>query len=134
MKALQDEIRGAFPSYDDIHLDSLARLKYLHAVIEEGLRIHPPLPTSLPRKIPSPGISICDNWVPEGTVVGVNPISTVHSNDYFHNAKDFHPERWLSDSKYAKDSLDASAPFSLGARNCVGKVSSLHPSGCEILC
>jgi len=49
-----------------------------------------------------------------------------HDERYFHDAQNFHPERWLPDSHeywedvYRKDFKEASKPFSLGPRACLG--------------
>ena len=40
---LKAEVRGSFSTFEDITLDSLARLEYMHAVIQEGLRMYPPV-------------------------------------------------------------------------------------------
>jgi cytochrome P450 len=42
-----------------------------------------------------------------------------HSSDNFHDPYQFLPERWL-DNPYG-DNLQASRPFSLGPRLCVGR-------------
>lgn len=39
MERLKEEIRGAFADFDDVTLEDLARLKYLQAVLQEGLRM-----------------------------------------------------------------------------------------------
>jgi cytochrome P450 len=49
LELLQREIRSAFTSLDEMDLESLARQKYLMAVLQEGLRMYPPVPTLLPR-------------------------------------------------------------------------------------
>lgn len=43
--------------------------------------------------------------------------------EYFHKPTAFHPERWLKPppEEFASDTLEASAPFSLGPRACLGK-------------
>ena len=49
-----------------------------------------------------------------------------HSERYFHSAREFHPERWLpsghifSESAYKNDNKEASKPFILGTRACLG--------------
>lgn len=50
-----------------------------------------------------------------------------HSPAYFTEPFSFRPERWLSsthplyDQKFVNDNLDASKPFLLGPRTCLGK-------------
>ncbi|KAF7911101.1 uncharacterized protein EAF01_002609 [Botrytis porri] len=63
LRRLQEEIRNAFTSSEDITSDSTAALLYLAAVIEEGLRIYPPVPMGLPRECP--GAMIDGHYVPK---------------------------------------------------------------------
>lgn len=65
-KTLVEEIRGSFKTSEEITITNLIPLKYLTAVIEEGLRIYPPVPSNMPRSIPEEGAIICGNWVPGG--------------------------------------------------------------------
>lgn len=45
----------------------------------------------------------------------------------YHNPKNFElldafiPERWLGDSRFKDDRVEAFQPFSVGPRNCIGK-------------
>lgn len=64
MKILQEEIRDAFKDPADIDADSTAKLPYLFAVLEEGLRICPPVPFGLSRN--SPGATVDGIYVPQG--------------------------------------------------------------------
>lgn len=64
LKRLTDEIRSAYSSLDDIDPISAQQLPYLNAVIEEGLRIFPPLPIGGPRE--SPGAMVDGHHVPQG--------------------------------------------------------------------
>lgn len=63
LKKLTMEIREAHASSEDITLDSIQRLKYLHAVLQEGLRMYPPVPSTLPRRTPTGGAMIDGEWV-----------------------------------------------------------------------
>jgi len=65
LRKVQDEIR-ALPSESDLNLDSLPRLKYLAACLEEAFRMYPPVPIGLPRVIPQGGSMICGQWIPAG--------------------------------------------------------------------
>ena len=123
---LVKEIRSAFTSLDDLHLESLARQKYLLAVLQEGLRMYPPVPSALPRKVPAGGATVCGEWLPEGTTIGVHHLSTYRNEEFFRKPCEFHPERWLGDPEFKDDKLDAMEPFSVGPRNCVGKNLAWH--------
>ncbi|RJE25501.1 Cytochrome p450 [Aspergillus sclerotialis] len=121
---LVHEIRGAFERQSDIKLSSIATLPYLNAVLEESMRIYPPIPTMLPRIVPAGGAIINGQFVPEGTSVAISLWSTLHSSTHFTDADSFLPERWLANdptSKFALDNKDAFQPFSYGPRNCLGQ-------------
>lgn len=63
---LVNEIRRAFGRQSDIKLSSIATLPYLNAVLDESMRIYPPIPTMLPRIVPAGGAMINGQFVPEG--------------------------------------------------------------------
>jgi cytochrome P450 len=125
MKKLTDEIRGAFSSDDDIHMEKLAQLKYMHACVEEGLRMYPPVPVGLPRWTPAAGAEICGQYVPPKTCVYVTQWSTYQNEKNFKDAYQFIPERW-TDVEFASDDKSALQPFSVGPRNCLGKNMAYH--------
>ncbi|QSZ37630.1 hypothetical protein DSL72_008729 [Monilinia vaccinii-corymbosi] len=124
LRHLQEEVRSAFSSGNEINSDSTAPLSYLAAVIEEGLRLYPPVAMGLPRE--SPGATVDGFYVPAGAVVNVSGFVATHNEAYFTDAYEFHPERWLPPShplyhpRYQNDNKDASKPFSLGSRGCLG--------------
>jgi cytochrome P450 len=64
MEKLTNEIREAFPSDEEITLNNLTRVTYMHACIEEGFRLYPPVPGGLPRWTPPEGAVICDEVIP----------------------------------------------------------------------
>ncbi|KAK5120491.1 hypothetical protein LTR85_006146 [Meristemomyces frigidus] len=126
MEKLNTEIRSAFSSFDNLTLETLAHQKYLMAVLQEGLRMYPPVPVSLPRCVPKGGMAVNGQWVPEGTVVGVHHMSVYRSKTHFKLPNEFHPERWLGDPEFKDDHLDALEVFSHGPRNCLGKNLAWH--------
>jgi cytochrome P450 len=64
LQKLQAEIRDAFSTDEDITMISVGQLSYLDAVIEESLRIYPPVPVALTRLTPPEGAAICGYWIP----------------------------------------------------------------------
>lgn len=118
------EIRAAFEQQDDISMLSTQRMRYLNAVLEEGMRLYPPVPACVPRWVPAKGEEIEGRWVPGGTAVGCPQLATGHAEHNFKRAKEFIPERWLElppGSEFANDDKAAMQPFSMGPRNCIGK-------------
>jgi len=120
-KKLVDELRPAFHSDKDLTSEAMSKLPYFNACIEEGLRIHPPVPAGLLRTVPKGGAYIDGMWVEEGTSVCVTAWAAHHNAANFKNPDEFVPERWLGDPEYATDNKKGMAPFSLGPRGCIGK-------------
>lgn len=63
---LKTEIRNRFKSLQEIDIASTSRLRYLFAVIEEGLRIVPTATVGFLRRVPFPGVHIDGHFVPGG--------------------------------------------------------------------
>lgn len=68
MQRLQKELRSAFPTAADINQTGLKQMPYLHACIEETLRLQPPVPIGVPRATPTGGAVICGEALPEKVV------------------------------------------------------------------
>ena len=107
LKKLTEEIRSTFDDFDDITLEGLARLKYLQAVLQEGLRMYPPVPIGLPRKTPSEGTMIEGEWIPGNVAISANHFASYRMSEHWKYPYEFHPERWLGDPDYKDDHLDA---------------------------
>jgi len=60
------EIRAAFADAQQITMKSVSELKYLTAVLDEGMRLYPPAPAALPRVVPKGGEVIDGRFVPGG--------------------------------------------------------------------
>jgi cytochrome P450 len=74
LEILKREIHQAFPAENDISLDALRQLPYLNAVMNEGLRLCPPVPWIIPRKVPEGGETVCGTWLPGGVSQNLNSI------------------------------------------------------------
>lgn len=140
---LVHEIRSTFKSLEEIKVDEVNKLGYLMAVLQEGLRYYPAVPTGFPRVVPPGGGEISGHFIPEGTSVYISQYHSNHSPRNFKDPDAFVPERWMGDERYKDDNRETVNPFSFGPRNCLGKkyVSRLnrfilikpfpppHPSG-----
>lgn len=62
---LTKEVRSAFSSEGEITLSSVQNLKYMLAVLDEALRMFPPVPGTGPRVVHAGGDVICDAFLPE---------------------------------------------------------------------
>lgn len=66
LKVLATEVRQRFKTEGEISLDALRHLPYLNAVINEALRLCPPVPWMLPRRVPASGGEVAGVWLPGG--------------------------------------------------------------------
>lgn len=125
---LQEEVDKAFPEDTPINLDHLASLELLNTIINETLRLQPPVPTSIQRapSLGSGGKALGDLFIPEGTAVDI-PLYTLHRDPryFFPDPERFWPERWISQDPKVILNRSAFIPFSFGPANCVGKPLAL---------
>ena len=124
MARLQKEIRDA--TRDDpanVTAEAVSSLPFLHAVLQESMRLHPVVPVGMPREVNRPGISICGVPVPQGCRVSIPAKTVYHSPSNFTDAESFHPERWLPDAppRFSADNKAIFQPFMVGPRNCLGQ-------------
>ena len=74
MARVQEEIRAAFKSMEDITIAAVSKLPYLHAVIQEAMRLHPLGPLNAPRQVDRKGTIICGHEIP----VGVSSFTSIY--------------------------------------------------------
>ena len=124
-RRLVDEIRTTYASDDDIRLSNVHELEYLEAITQESMRMYPPVPVSLPRRVPAGGELIDDKYVPAEVTVGIHHYSAYRSAHNFYRPNDYLPERWLASQRdrepFASDKRSSLQPFAFGPRNCLGK-------------
>ena len=132
LRKLQEEIDGfdregklsEFVSWTEAN-----RMPYLMACIKEGLRMHPAVGLLLERIVPKQGVTLCGQFIPAGTIVGINPWVVHRSKEVFgEDATLYRPERWL-EAEGEQLKLMERTNFAFGyphsARVCVGKNISL---------
>lgn len=66
MERLVRDIREAFKRQEDITIAAVSNLPYVHAVIQETLRMQPTGPVSVPRQVDRPDVVVCGMAVPQG--------------------------------------------------------------------
>ncbi|RGP74008.1 cytochrome p450 [Fusarium sporotrichioides] len=121
LKKLSDEVRSSFKSESEIDMASVQRLPYMLAVLNEGLRLFPPVINGIQRKVREGGDTIINQYIPGGASVDIWQWAVYHNPDHFALPDEYIPERWLDDPRFANDAKRALAPFSIGPRDCVGK-------------
>lgn len=121
LKKLVAEIRSSFAHSTEITIVRVNSLTYLLAVLDEALRTMPPVAQTSMRLVPGSGEVVGGHFVPGGTKVGIHSFAACHSSLNFRDPDSFVPERWLGDARYAGDRRDASQPFNIGPRGCLGR-------------
>ncbi|EFX04330.1 benzoate 4-monooxygenase cytochrome p450 [Grosmannia clavigera kw1407] len=97
---------------------------YLQAVIQEGLRINPPVVGTMDVVVPEGGDVLCGLRVPAGAEVGCSMFSLQRQTAIFGADADvFRPERWLeADEDVLKEMASTwSLIFRYGKWRCLGK-------------
>jgi len=96
---------------------------YLHAVIQELVRIHPPMASPFWRAAPESGVVLGGHFIPAGTHVGINEwVISRNKRLYGDDVDVFRPERWLdcdAETKKLRERLDVF--FGYGDYMCLGR-------------
>ncbi|KAF5511195.1 Trichothecene C-15 hydroxylase [Colletotrichum siamense] len=120
LQKLNDEVRSAFKSEDEIDVNSVQNLPYMLAVLKEAMRVHPAVAISLPRSTPRSGAQVAGEHIPGGTTLGIWQYALYHDPTKFLYPDSFIPERWLDDKRFENDAKHMHQPFSYGPRICLG--------------
>lgn len=103
----------------------LPNLPYLHAIVKETLRMHPPGPLLSWARLAIHDTQIGQHLVPAGTTAMVNMWSITHDEGVWPEASEFKPERFLYEDVNIMGSNLRLAPFGSGRRVCPGKALGL---------
>ncbi|TVY35049.1 Cytochrome P450 monooxygenase [Lachnellula subtilissima] len=118
--ALRKELEAFYQPGSESEFKDLQEAPYLNGVINESLRLHPPVPSGLQRQTPPEGITIGSTYVPGNVVISTPFWSMGRLESCYKNAEEFLPERWEEDSELILNK-SVFVPFSSGPYGCVGK-------------
>ncbi|EOY12074.1 Cytochrome P450 [Theobroma cacao] len=119
LQKAQAEVRQVFNRKGDVDGEGLHELEYLKLVINETLRLHPPIPLLLPREC-SERCKINGYDIPVKSKVIINAWAIGRNPDYWTEAERFYPERFLNSSIDYKGAHFEFIPFGAGRRMCPG--------------
>ncbi|KAJ5417582.1 uncharacterized protein N7487_001132 [Penicillium crustosum] len=102
---------------------SIRNLDYLDACFMEALRLHPPFCLPLERVVQRGGIMISGHYLPQGTVVGINPyVSNRNPSLFGKDVSEWRPERWIELDPAQRQRMERGVlSFGAGRRSCLGK-------------
>ncbi|KFX94972.1 hypothetical protein V490_04061 [Pseudogymnoascus sp. VKM F-3557] len=135
-KRLQAEVDGAFDTgalTTPVKYADGSKLPYLNAVVTEALRAHAATGFVLEREVPEGGVTIAGEYIPAGTIVGINSW-VMHANKsvYGEDAESFRPERWLDEENEGeafeerlREMKRCNMAFGAGPRVCIGRNISM---------
>ena len=102
-----------------------ASLVYLHAVIKEVLRMHPPGPLLSWARLATSDVVVDGHLIPAGTTAMVNMWSIAHDPAIWAEPEKFRPDRFQEEDVSALGTDLRLAPFGAGRRVCPGKMLAL---------
>lgn len=118
MKRAQHEIRSLVGKKGSVDEDDIEKLPYLKAVVKESLRLYPPVPL-VPKETTGP--CIIDGFeIQAKTFVFVNTWAIGRDREYWENADEFLPERFLNTKLDFRGQEFGFIPFGSGRRICPG--------------
>ena len=122
---LRHEINTVLGKHDDkITYEAIQDLKYMDQVINEALRMYPPVSLVTRKCVKDYKVPDADVTIEEGVVVMI-PIMGIHyDEDYYPEPETFDPERFNEENKKSRPQY-THLPFGEGPRNCIGKETKL---------
>ncbi|WOL11412.1 hypothetical protein Cni_G20174 [Canna indica] len=103
----------------------LPKLRYLHAVTKEVLRMHPPGPLLSWARLAVRDVHVGKYFVPAGTTAMVNMWAITHDESNWKDPWAFLPDRFLEEDVSPLGSDLRLAPFGSGRRVCPGRALGL---------
>ncbi|XP_047326362.1 iridoid oxidase-like [Impatiens glandulifera] len=125
MAKLKEELNRIVGRERKVEESDMDKLPYLHAIVKESLRLHPPLPLLLPRNSME-DVNFNGYFIPKGTQVLVNAYAIGRDPEVWDDPLDFKPERFLDKNIELAGQHFGVIPFGAGRRICMGFSLSLR--------
>lgn len=119
MRRVQSELDSVVGPHRLVQEEDVPKLKYLHAVVNESMRLHPGVPFLLPHQ----SMQDCEMQgfhVPAGTRVLVNVFAIQTDPTVWERPLEFDPDRFLNSTVDHKGQDFQFLPFGAGRRMCPG--------------
>nr|QYA71976.1 cytochrome P450 [Anoplophora glabripennis] len=118
---VREEIRTVLAKHDNkITYDSLSELTYMRQVIDEALRMYPPLSFVNRECVEDYKVPGEDLVIEKGTLIFIPIVGYHYDKEYYDNPTEFDPDRFTEENKKARHPY-AHIPFGEGPRVCIGE-------------
>ncbi|CAG9782673.1 unnamed protein product [Diatraea saccharalis] len=115
---LQEEIDFIFDKYDgQLSYDAVSDMEYLESVINEALRMYPPIGISTRRCMEDTVLPVGNIKVEKGTAVFLPVYEYHHNPEFYEKPHVFDPDRFSGDKQQLGVLYQ---PFGFGTRTCIG--------------
>ncbi|KAH6605547.1 Cytochrome P450 [Trichoderma cornu-damae] len=112
-KNLVNALQKEFDALPSLAHDNLMKIPLLEAVINETLRLHPPVPSGTQRMTPPEGMQIGERRIPGNIIVQVPSYTVFRDPRAFEEPTAFIPERWTTRQDLIKN-RSVFIPFNTG--------------------
>ncbi|MFS8017029.1 putative geraniol 8-hydroxylase [Helianthus anomalus] len=119
MSKAKEELEKLIGKGTIVKEDDLSRLPYLSCIVKEVLRLHPPAPLLLPRKV-FKEVQLSGYTIPAGTQVFVNAWAIGRDPTVWDDSLEFKPQRFLESGLDVRGQDFDLIPFGAGRRICPG--------------
>jgi len=136
MKRAQEEVRRVVNKKSKIDVNDINKMDYLKCIFKEILRLHPPLPLSIPRETIT-SVKIGGYDIPAKTKVFANIWAIQRDPKVWERPEEFIPERFEDNPIDYKGQDFEFIPFGGGRRGCPGMtfgVASVENVVANLLC
>jgi cytochrome P450 len=124
LSKITEEVLEGVPNFAELGLSQIDGLSYLDACVQEAMRLKPVGPFMPLEAIQDTAVH--NVRVPKGAVVWCIFRHDTLAEEYFPNATQFDPQRWLvSNDDVATVNKKISMPFGSGPRTCPGRYLAL---------
>jgi cytochrome P450 len=120
MRRCQEELDSVVKGEQRMLNESdLENLPYLHSVVKETLRLHPPVPLLIPR-MATKACEVEGYYIPKNARLIVNAWGMQRDPDVWKNPLEFNPDRFMGSIVDVRGRHFEVIPFGAGRRICVG--------------
>ncbi|XP_015158425.1 geraniol 8-hydroxylase-like isoform X2 [Solanum tuberosum] len=119
MKKVRVELAKVVGKGKPVEESNIPKLPYLQFIVKETLRLHPPTPFLIPRKVEQ-DVKLCNYIIPKGSLVLVNVWAIGRDPTFWKDPLVFKPERFQTLEVDMQGQDFALIPFGAGRRICPG--------------